>query len=95
MIKGETKLMVLAVVLMMIVYHVDVVNSQMWVCQSGFTNCNNGYCCAAATPICGGVGKCCPSAYPTYYNDKCYNLSAKSTDAKSEVVAVAAVRHST
>jgi len=94
MIKSQTKFVAVVVVLMMIVFHVDVVNSQIWVCGSGYTNCNNGYCCPTAAPICGGIGRCCPSAYPIYYNGRCYRLAGKSTVADSEVLAVDATRHS-
>ncbi|CAF1229136.1 unnamed protein product [Rotaria sordida] len=75
MVKYETKIATIAVVLVMIIFHIGVINGQQCVTNSG-----NGYCCSAAYPMCvQGFPKCCPSRTIFYYNGYCYFRSGKST----------------
>ena len=78
MAKNTILMIAVAVILMVVVFHVDIADGQIWICNPGYANCNNGYCCPWTHPICVGIGKCCPLAYPIYFNGRCYRWLGRS-----------------
>ena len=90
MVKNSIIIAAAAVILMMMAFHADIANGQVWRCNSGYLNCNNGFCCPVAYPICAATGKCCPLAYPIYYNNRCYRWAGRSIANDSKVDAVEA-----
>jgi hypothetical protein len=74
MVKYETKMVAMAIVILMVIFNIGIIDAEQCV-----TNCGNGYCCPASYPLCvRGLPKCCPLGTIFYSNGYCYGRSGKS-----------------